>query len=89
VAAVLATMTIEEARESLAQAKVAYASVNTVAELSVHPHLRRITVETAGGEVSMAAPPYRFCDQPRRYGAVPTLDQYGPALRSEFGQTPA
>jgi crotonobetainyl-CoA:carnitine CoA-transferase CaiB-like acyl-CoA transferase len=85
VAAGLATLTPEEAHERLARAKVAYASVNTVAELSSHPHLRRIAVPTAGGEVTMAAPPYRFRDQPRRYGAVPTLDRHGPALRAEFG----
>jgi itaconate CoA-transferase len=89
VADVLSKLPLDEARERLARAKVAYASVNTVAELSVHPHLRRIAVETDGGEVKMAAPPYRFREQPRTYGAVPALDRHGAALRAEFGSRSA
>ncbi|MDB5852848.1 MAG: carnitine dehydratase [Herminiimonas sp.] len=87
VSAVLAELDVDEVRSRLASAKIAYASVNTVAELSRHPHLRRITVETPGGQASMAAPPYQFRDQPRYYGPVPAMDQHGDTIRSEFTST--
>jgi hypothetical protein len=44
-----------------------------MAALSAHPHLRRITVETAAGQVSYPAPAPIFIDAPRRYGGVPAL----------------
>jgi formyl-CoA transferase len=44
-----------------------------MADLAVHPHLRRIEVETPKGAVSYPAPAAIFVDQPRRYGAVPGI----------------
>lgn len=82
---ILATMDEAEARRRLAAAKVAYAAVNTVAELSTHPHLRRIAVQTPHGEARMAAPAIQFRGEARQYGPVPALDEHGAALRAEFG----
>lgn len=58
----------------LAAADIAYAEVNDMAGLSVHPELRRISVETVAGMVQYPAPAPRFVGLERRYGPVPPLD---------------
>ncbi len=68
-----ARMTGEEATAKLLRADVAFASVNDMAGLATHPHLRRITVETPNGPVSYPAPAPIFADETRRYGPVPDL----------------
>ena len=45
-------MTRDELLKRLADADIAFAEVNTMADLAVHPHLRRIEVETPNGTVS-------------------------------------
>jgi crotonobetainyl-CoA:carnitine CoA-transferase CaiB-like acyl-CoA transferase len=71
---------IEEiiAKDLLTRADVAFASLNDMAALSVHPHLRRVTVETPGGPISFPAPAPIFTGAPRTYGAVPALGEHGP-----------
>lgn len=68
-----ARMDADEALNNLAAADVAFAGVNDMAALSVHPHLRRITIETPGGLVSIPAPAAQFVGETRKYGAVPAL----------------
>ena len=51
-----ATMTRVELLKRLDDADIAFAEVNTMADLAVHPHLRRIEVDTPKGKVSYAAP---------------------------------
>jgi crotonobetainyl-CoA:carnitine CoA-transferase CaiB-like acyl-CoA transferase len=72
----------------MAAAKVAYAVVNTVAELSAHPHLRRAAVQAPGGEVRFAAPAPQFRGEPRTYRPVPALGQHTEAVRAEFTAAP-
>jgi formyl-CoA transferase len=67
----------------LAAADIAFARVNTPADLSHHPHLRRITVGTPRGPVSYPAPP-RSTDASRRYGAVPAVGEHTDKVRAEF-----
>jgi formyl-CoA transferase len=64
---------VTEALERLARADVAFAAVNDMAALSMHPHLRRITVDTPGGPVSYPAPAPIVIGAERQYGAVPTI----------------
>ncbi len=73
VAAAFATLDEAQARDLLARADVAFASVNDMAALSRHPHLRRITVQTEAGPVSYPAPAPIFVGNPRMYGPVPAL----------------
>lgn len=73
VAAAFARFTAQEAIERLAAANIALASVNDMAGLSVHPHLRRVTVDTPNGPVSFPAPGASFVGEERDYGAVPGL----------------
>jgi len=84
VGALLLEMSMEEAVSRMSEAKVAYASVNTVEELSTHPHLRRIKVDTPEGEVQMVSPPAQVREQTRSYGPVPALGQHTDTIRKEF-----
>ena len=61
----------QEATELLTKADIAFASVNDMARLSAHPHLRRIKVETPNGPVSLPAPAPVFAGENRQYGPVP------------------
>jgi itaconate CoA-transferase len=62
--------------ERLEAADTAFASVNDMAALSAHPHLRRIEVETPSGMAAIPAPAPIVSGQPRSYGAVPALGQH-------------
>ena len=74
VGAAFARFSAEEAIERLSRAKIALATVNDMAGLSAHPHLRRITVDTPNGPVSFPAPGPGFNGEERVYGAVPALN---------------
>lgn len=78
VARIFAGLTKAEAEAGLIAADVAFASVNDMAGLSEHPHLRRITVASPAGEVSFPAPAPRFVGEERRYGAVPAIGEHAP-----------
>ncbi len=68
----------------LRSAGIAYGSVNSVADLSAHPQLRRSAVAAPGGRVELVAPPARFAEGPRTLGPVPEVDQQGAEIRAEF-----
>jgi crotonobetainyl-CoA:carnitine CoA-transferase CaiB-like acyl-CoA transferase len=71
--------------ERLRRAQIAYGAVNTVAEVTRHPALRRIQVDTPAGPIAMPAPPIRFKDgDPPEYRPVPVLGAHSAALRDEF-----
>jgi itaconate CoA-transferase len=46
-----------------------------MADLAVHPHLRRIEVGTPKGPVSYPTPAAIVIGQPRHYGAVPAVGE--------------
>src|ERR1700704_1289733 len=71
-----ATMTRDDLLKRLADADIAFAEVNTMADLAVHPHLRRIEVATPAGPVTYPAPAAIIVDQPRHYGAVPGIGDH-------------
>src|SRR5438445_11722825 len=78
-----AAMTRLDLLKRLADADIAFAEVNTMADLAVHPHLRRIEVDTPKGKINYAAPAAIFVGEPRRYGAVPAIREH-----SEIPKTP-
>lgn len=84
IASVFAARSREQCVAALAAAKTAYGFINGVAGLAAHPALRRVTVETERGAVSMAAPAARFSDGARELGPVPALGQHTAAVRAEF-----
>ncbi len=71
-----ATMTREELLKRLADSDIAFAEVNTMADLTVHPHLRRIEVNTPKGVVTYPAPAAIFVGEERHYGAVPAIGEH-------------
>jgi crotonobetainyl-CoA:carnitine CoA-transferase CaiB-like acyl-CoA transferase len=66
-------------------AQIAYAGVNTVADLAAHPHLRRISVTAPGKSVSMPAPPVHS-GALLAPGPVPALGAHSDAIRREFDE---
>jgi len=64
-------------------AAIAFGSLNSVAEFSRHPQLKRLTVETMSGPVELVAPPGH---DPQASGTrVPGIGQHSAAIRQEFG----
>ena len=70
-----ASLSRDELLKHLADADIAFAEVNTMADLARHPHLRRIEVGTPNGPVTYPAPAAIVIDEPRRYGAVPAIGE--------------
>jgi itaconate CoA-transferase len=62
-----------QATARLTEADTAFASVNDMAALSSHPHLRRITVNTPTGPLAFPAPAAVVRGEERTYGPVPAL----------------
>lgn len=84
IASVFAARTREECVAKLRAANTAYGFVNDVEGLARHPALRRVTVQTEKGPVSLAAPAARFSDGPRALGRVPALGEHDAKIRAEF-----
>jgi itaconate CoA-transferase len=72
-----ATLDREELLKRLKDADIAFAEVNTMADLTIHPHLRRIEVNTPKGIVTYPAPAAIFVGEIRHYGAVPGIGDHG------------
>ena len=85
VAASFAKLDEGAAQDLLVRADVAFASVNDMAALSTHSHLRRITVETPAGAVSYPAPAPIVTGYPRTYGPVPGLGAHRPLGTKDQG----
>ena len=71
-----ATMTRDELLKRLSDADIAFAEVNTMADLTMHPHLRRIEVDTPNGVVTYPAPAAIVVGENRHYGAVPAIGEH-------------
>ncbi len=84
VAAIFGTLDAEPLTQMLAAADIAFARVNSPADLARHPHLRRITVGTPSGPVSYPAPAELHASTSRRYGPVPALGEHSERVRAEF-----
>ena len=76
--------TAAELIDRLRGANVAFASMNSVADLSSHPQLRRITVETPTGPVSLPAPPVRWDGEEAIPGPSPSIGAHDRLIRTEF-----
>jgi formyl-CoA transferase len=70
---VFGALSRDELLQRLDAADIAFAEVNTMADLAAHPHLRRIEVDTPNGPVAYPAPAAMVVDQARHYGAVPAI----------------
>ncbi len=86
VAAVFRSLDAEALTKKLATADIAFGLVNDPAGLSRHPTLRRITIDTPGGPVSLPAPAAQHQGAERRHGPVPALGEHTERVRAEFMQ---
>jgi crotonobetainyl-CoA:carnitine CoA-transferase CaiB-like acyl-CoA transferase len=84
IAVAFAKLTRDAAAAKLRAANTAYGFVNDVAALAHHPALRRVTVATPGGPVSIAAPPVITSNGPVDLGPVPAIGEHSAAIRAEF-----
>lgn len=75
-------MTRDVLLKRLAAADIAFGEVNTTADLTQHPHLRRIEVKTPNGMVSYPAPAAIFVGEQRHYGPVPDIGEQPAADKS-------
>jgi itaconate CoA-transferase len=79
------SMDVATLEKKLAAADIAYARVNDTKLLAKHPHLRRITVGSPSGPVSMPAPAPLRAGEARDYGPIPALGEHTKMIRKEFG----
>ncbi len=68
----------------LRESKIAFGQVNDVENLSTHPALERVDVDTPGGPISMPAPPASADAKQHRLQPVPALGENSEAIRAEF-----
>ena len=86
VQAAFGAMDVADLEEKLAGADIAYARVNDTGLLAKHPHLRRVTVGSPSGPISMPAPAPTRVGETRDYGPIPALGEHTEAIKKEFGK---
>jgi itaconate CoA-transferase len=74
----------EQIVSRLKTGNIAFGVLNTVAEFSTHPQLRRVDLDTPAGTVEIVAPPAEFSDGARPLRGVPSLGEHSQAIREEF-----
>jgi crotonobetainyl-CoA:carnitine CoA-transferase CaiB-like acyl-CoA transferase len=84
IAAVFGGLSHAEVVRRLSEARIAFGSLNGVAELSAHSQLRRVEVATPSGPVSTVAPPLRWRGEAFSPRPVPALGQHTEAVKAEF-----
>ncbi|HEY6024079.1 MAG TPA: CaiB/BaiF CoA-transferase family protein [Pseudolabrys sp.] len=84
VAAAFASMDVEPLVDKLARHDIAFGRINDLNLLGRHPHLRRTTVDSPTGPVSMPAPAAIHDGDTRKYGRVPALGEHTELVRREF-----
>ena len=85
VAASFGAMDVKTLTASLEAAEIAFGRVNGPEDLARHPHLRRVSVGSPGGSISMPAPPAQRSGEARAYGPIPALGEHTEKIKSEFG----
>ncbi|MBX9592094.1 MAG: CoA transferase [Hyphomonadaceae bacterium] len=80
-----ATQDVEALSRKLDTAQIAFARVNDVAGVLRHPHLRRVTVASPSGPVTLPAPPARVLGGgDASFGPLPALGEHTEKVRQEF-----
>ena len=84
IASIFGRISRDELVETLRRARIAVASVNSVADLACHKQLRRTIVDSPTGPVNLVVPPVRVRGEQLEVGAAPSVGQHSKALREEF-----
>lgn len=82
-----ASLTRDQLIARLDKAEIAYGEVNSAQDLSAHPHLRRIEVDTPGGRIAMPAPAAIVLGETRNYGPVPAAGADTATFLKQSGST--
>jgi len=64
--------------------RIAYANLNSVADLARHTQLRRISVETPGGPVVLVAPAIISTSPAEKPGPVPAIGEHNESIRARY-----
>jgi crotonobetainyl-CoA:carnitine CoA-transferase CaiB-like acyl-CoA transferase len=67
----------------LQQAEIAFGRLNDMAGLSIHPQLRRVTIDTPSGEAEVVAFAVSGSDT-GTLKKVPTIGEHSELIRKEF-----
>ena len=81
---VLSTLARDDVRKKLIVAKIAFGAVNTIEDVSKHPALKKMQVDTPEGLIDMMAPPSYVKGEPVEVLSVPTIGQNNSAIVEEF-----
>ena len=84
IAGVFTAIDRDELIARLRGAQIAFGEVNDVTDLSDHPALRRVEIDTPSGPARMVAPPARLNRTVRDLGPVPSAGEHSEAIRREF-----
>jgi itaconate CoA-transferase len=84
IGAAFALLDQAQAVERLRAAAIAYGRLNDMAGLARHPQLRRVRVDTPGGEAEVVAVAAMRDGQSPEARKVPSLGEHSRALRDEF-----
>ncbi|MER9770146.1 CoA transferase [Mesorhizobium sp. M0189] len=74
----------DKAMQELEAAGLAYGRLNEMMDVSQHPHVRRVTVNTPGGNINLIAPAAIVNSEPASLRQVPGLGAHTAAIREEF-----
>ncbi len=75
----------EEISRRMRDAQIAFGAVNSVADLSSHPQLRRMTIASPTGDIDLVAPPVTVDGENAQAGRVPALGAHTEEIRRRFG----
>jgi itaconate CoA-transferase len=85
VAAAFGAQDVQALTARLGAAEIAFGRVNGPDDLARHPHLRRITIGSENGPISMPAPPVQRAGETRKYAPIPALGEHTERVKAEFG----
>ncbi len=84
VAAAFGAQNVQALTAGLEAAEIAFGRVNGPDDLARHPHLRRITIGSENGPISMPAPPVQRAGETRKYAPIPALGEHTERVKAEF-----
>ena len=80
-----AQLSADEISRRMREAKIAFGAVNSVADLSTHPQLRRMKIASPTGDIDLVAPPVTVDGDGAQPGPVPALGAHTEEIRRRFG----
>ncbi len=79
-----ASLSRDDCAAKLDAADIAYGRLSDLDDLADHPQARFAEVEIPSGNIELLAPGARIVGQEDQLGPVPTINEHGDALRTEF-----